>query len=184
MRRVLLTVFAVLAISVVLPVAIASAYIYRVYFSNLDFVDSVLATLPQGEARPPADFTRVVFALDADSFESWVARSFVVDTCPDGAPVLEWHARNAIWGALLPRRLSQEQLVSLYAHYLQFEGGRGLTYGSQRYFSQDPESLTKRQIVELLVISRAPGFYSPTKNRDRLDQAVERAMTQLARPAA
>jgi hypothetical protein len=159
MRRVLLTVFAVLAISVVLPVAIASAYIYRVYFSNLDFVDSVLATLPQGEARPPADFTRVVFALDADSFESWVARSFVVDTCPDGAPVLEWHARNAIWGALLPRRLSQEQLVSLYAHYLQFEGG-------------------------LLVISRAPGFYSPTKNRDRLDQAVERAMTQLARPAA
>src|SRR4029453_4668965 len=99
-----------IALAAILVIALigASAYVYRVYFAHLGHVETVLATLPPAEANPPEAFARAVRALDADSYSSWVARSFVAETAPTRS-MLEWHLRNLIWWALLPRNLSQEQ---------------------------------------------------------------------------
>jgi transglycosylase-like protein len=184
MRRLLVRAGIALAAILVIALIGASAYVYRVYFAHLGHVETVLATLPSAEANPPEAFARAVHALDADSYSSWVARSFVAETAPTRSRMLEWHLRNLIWSALLPRNFSQEQLLALYAHFLQFEGGRGLVYGARQRFSQDPAALTLRQFVELLVISRAPSVYSGAENRGRLDSQVERQMARLNVPAA
>ncbi len=184
MRRLLWrTSIGLCAVILLLCVGVAG-YVYRVYYAHLDEVARVLSSLPPEEANPPAEFSRVVLALEPEGHVSWVARSFVAATFPERLPMLEWHVRNFIWASLLPRSHSEGEMLSLYAHFLPFRDGAGLSYAAQHRFSQAPHTLTTRQIVELLVISRAPRIYSRPENRERLDSQVESRLIQLGEPAA
>jgi membrane carboxypeptidase/penicillin-binding protein PbpC len=101
-----------------------------------------------------------------------VTRNLLADIAPRRVTITEWHLRGAIWTALLPRRLGPEKLFLLYCHYLPFEDGHGLTYGSEKYFQTKPADLTTDQALVLLVISRSPRAHSPSRHPERFQQAM------------
>jgi membrane carboxypeptidase/penicillin-binding protein PbpC len=75
-------------------------------------------------------------------------------------------------------------MLALYAHFMQFEGGRGLTYGAEHYYGSLPSELSDREALELFVISKSPAENSPSKNPGRFRSEVERLSILLAEPAA
>lgn len=51
---------------------------------------------------------------------------------------------------------------------------RGVNQAAEVFYNKNLEELTEREILELLVIRKAPTNYNPIKNRINLDKAVDR----------
>ena len=165
-------------------VSAAAVYVQRHYLRHLLAVDSILRQLPPEEASPPGVITGPISKLHTNGFEFFVTRSLVSEFYQQPPRMLDWHLRNFVWLQLLPRRLNRTELLGLYVHFMQFEGGRGLVYGAHHYYGKAPHQLTEREALELFVISQDPHGYSPTENPERFRAAVERFAERLGAPAA
>lgn len=108
------------------------------------------------------------------SFMAW--HGLADDLALGHVRMAEWHARGAVWSALLPLRLNQSDLVALYAHYMPFEGGSGVAFGSRKYFGKRPSELSLQEAAGLVAISRSPRMNSPHRNPRRFQAARERIL--------
>ena len=137
-------------------------------------VDQIRQSVPRDERSMSREAADVIQTVEAQGMPWIVSRSILADVAPRPVRMSEWHVRGAIWECLLPRRLSKEELTVLYAHYMQFEGGTGLAFGSQRYFGISPRQLTADQAIELCVIADSPGLHSPFRHPEAFRSAVAR----------
>ncbi len=165
-------------------VSAAGIYVHRHYLRHIPAVDSIVRGLPPAEASPPEAITNPILKLNSHGFERFVVRCLVTEFYPEPIRMLDWNLRGFVWLQLLPRHLTRTQMLGLYAHFMQFEGGRGLIYGARHYYGKAPEQLTEREALELFVISENPQRYSPTENPQRFREAVERFTELLGTPAA
>lgn len=163
-----------LTVGLVATLLATAGYVGFVTAREFPRVDRILATLPIGEVMRPPAFDRLVLELDRQRYPAWVARSLVAQPGSERPQPAAWHSRNLAWRLVLPLRYREEERLALYAHFLPFEGGSGLAYGARRYFAKSPAELSDEEILQLLVISRSPSLYSPTRNPGRLAGEVRR----------
>src|SRR5437870_13200906 len=115
--------------------AIAGSWlVYSRFWRYQNSVDQIRRSVPRDERSMSREAANVIKRLDAQGMPWIVSRNILADVAPGPVPMSEWHVRGVIWEYLLPRRLSSDELTVLYAHYMQFESGSGLAFGSQKYF--------------------------------------------------
>jgi hypothetical protein len=165
-------------------VFVAGVYIYRHYVAHLPAVDAIVRELSDEELSPAAAVTQTISKLANPGLESFVARSLIGELHPQPVRMLHWHLRGFLWANLLPHHLTDTEMLGLYLHFMQFEGGRGLIYGAGHYYGKVPAELTEREVLELFAISVSPSANSPTHNPERFKAAVERLQARLGAPAA
>jgi hypothetical protein len=77
----------------------------------------------------------------------------------------------------LEEHFSQKKCYEFNMSITEFGGNtRSITEAAQFYYKKNLNELTEREIVELNVIHIAPTYYSPIRNRKRLDEAVNNIM--------
>lgn len=136
-------------------------------------VDSLIASLPASERHLPQNVARVFSRVEQEQINRWVARNLVQDLKgPLGG--LPWHFNFVLWEAMVGIRLSHNERLSLFAHYLPYEGGHGLEQASRFYFGVAPHKLSSDQVFGLLAVSRGPRRFSPHRDPDSYREEVER----------
>ena len=148
--------------------------VYSRFWRYQTSVDQIRRSLPRDERSMSREAANVIKTLEAQGMPWIVSRNILADVAPEPVPISEWQVRGMIWESLLPRRLSNEEITVLYAHYMQFEGGSGLAFGSQKYFGTSPRQLTADQAIQLCVIAHSPKRYSPSHHPEAFSSAVAR----------
>lgn len=117
----------------------------------------------------------VVFEKLAGDGLPWLGTRVLLWTSTAHVRMGRWHVRSFLWQYLLPLRLSDDTLFMTYLGYLPCEGGAGIEYCARTYFMKKPAELSTDEAIQLYVISRAPSYYSPSRNSERFREAFERA---------
>ncbi len=149
-------------------------FAYSRFFRYQPQVDRVFSTISEDERHLSPTARKVIVALEPESNRTYfVAVSLLAEVAPTRVRMGEWHARNALWVLLLPRRFDEEERLLMFAHFLRMEGGTGVGYGARRYFRKAPSQLNESEIMQLLVIGRSPAMYSPSRHPDRFRKRLE-----------
>lgn len=158
--------------------ALMTWLVYSEFLSYQHAVDRILAALPNDEREIPSAVVNVLEELDGPMIPWLATRGLLLEMSPEPVSPGRWHVRHGLWGVLLPLRLPRRDLTSLYAHYMAFEGGTGLSYGARHYYSKAPSGLSPEEAVGLVTISRAPGRFSPEQHRDQYDLMYRKLLAQ------
>jgi transglycosylase-like protein len=156
-----------LAALVLIVIAIASLLLFIWYtrFGRFQpYVDTTVAGLTPAEKNISPAAAHVFKKIDGPIMGYAVSRAFISQLSGTRLRSIEWNLRGMIWSLLLPRRLSNDQMLWLYAHFMAFEGGNGIVYGAQHYFGKTPAQLSETEALTLITIARSPRAYSPTRN--------------------
>src|SRR5262245_52497098 len=115
---------------IVLVTALLGLVAYVMYTQFMCYqgaVDRVIGGLTPEEHDVPTPVAHVFEALDGPSVRWLATRGLLLEVVPEPATQGAWHLRQALWGVLLPIRISRRDMIGLYAHYMTFEGGQGLS---------------------------------------------------------
>ncbi|MEM1155143.1 MAG: transglycosylase domain-containing protein [Pseudomonadota bacterium] len=176
---------ALLALMIILVLVIFMALLWYSKTAYRDLqpeVDQLLGNLSPSELEPPATLVKLILRLQEDAFAHVVCRSVIVYLDGDDADASVMQPRVLLWRYLLPKRLGRKLMLALYVHFLPFEGGRGLMYGSMHYFDKAPEDLSDDECLALYATSLAPNRYSPTRNVEELNAQCRRYAWVLREP--
>ncbi|HEX8252187.1 MAG TPA: transglycosylase domain-containing protein [Thermoanaerobaculia bacterium] len=155
-------VFAVIAIWAAILLLLVLWFAYSRFYRYQADVERVVASITAEERGLSAEARDVFVTLEGESLVWTVSRGLLGEVAPARVRMSEWHLRGLLWSVLLPRRVSDEELLLLYARLMAFEEGRGVVYGARRYFGKTPAQLTADDAIALTVIARSPRLYSPT----------------------
>jgi hypothetical protein len=160
---------AIVAAGALLAAVLLAGFVsYRIFLRHVPAVLQRVASLDACEAQVAAEREGTLRSLAGQSLRRVVARGAIADFAPhDGGGNIDWNLRYGIWFYLLPWSLSAADVAALYAHYLPLQGGNGLCFGAQAYFSKAAQSLTDEELAELVVVARAPRLYSSSEGRLR-----------------
>lgn len=172
-----------LMIIVVLVILVALLwYSKTAYGDSQTEVDQLLASLSPGELEPPATLVKLILRLQEDAFTHVVCRDVIGHLEGSDGDIQPMQLRVLLWRYLLPKRIGRKLMLALYAHFMSFEGGRGMTYGARHYFDKAPADLSDDECLALYVTSLAPSRYSPTRNEEELDAQCRRYAWVLRDP--
>lgn len=177
MTRKLALYLGVVILLVALPLAYFVITRYVVYQGDVTrVVERVMAMAGAGPLSPAA--ADVIVKLRRDEMPYAVSVALLSELAPSPVRMGTWHARGALWEALLPLRLSDEEMLALYSHYLPFEGGQGIAFGARTYFGKPAASLSAEEAIGLLVISARPAHNAPQVNPEAYRLNHERLLRQ------
>lgn len=137
-------------------------------------VDGLLSSLPREEAFPAPVVKDVIRRVDQQGLRIWVPRHLAAEFRPGPMRALEWRAHDFVWSLLLPLRLSEDQRISLYCHFMRFGEGKGLNYGARYYYSKTSDNLSVDEVLWLIAVSRAPSRHLPNLNSEHFRKEVEK----------
>lgn len=81
---------------------------------------------------------------------------------------------------LLERHASKPEILEFYLNQLPYAANRrGIVQASRYYFNRDPETLSAREILALVILARAPSAYDLYKNPARIDAPLNRLAAQM-----
>ncbi len=167
-----------LAITVIALVGLTVYLVYTRFITYQAAVDRIVVDLPSEERDLSAEVRDVIERLQGPAISWSVSCGLLLDIVPSQVKIDEWHLRGGLWEHLLPLRLARRDLISLYAHYMVFEGGRGVAYGARHYYAKSPAALTVEEAVSLVAISRGPDMYSPQHHRERYEYLYQKLLAQ------
>lgn len=147
---------------------------YVTFFSRADVVDEALATLPPDLNPPPAVLYEAALRVHPHGVAHIAARRLLEEQYPPHPRATLSAYRFAMWSYLLPLTRSPEEIMSLYAGSMRFEGRQGLEAGSRHYFSKPPSELSYDEALSLVVIDLNPIGNSPVENPARYRRAMQR----------
>jgi hypothetical protein len=167
----------VMIVTAALAVLVASV-LYAEFFRFQAAVDQVIGSLPPEERdiSPPA--VRVFEKLDGPMIPWLATRGLLTELRPLPVSQGRWHLLHGFWGSLLPLRVARHDMVSLYAHYMAFEGGDGLLYGARHYYAKKPAELDLEEAVALVTISRGPERFSPQRHQEQYEAMYRKLLAQ------
>jgi hypothetical protein len=154
-----------IVVVVVLVTGIGAVAAYSTYFAHSGEVDDLLASMPSSERQPPPAFYEALHRIHSgEQVTTFAARSLVEQLYPNRGSTLRWHYRFAVWAFLLPHFRRADEYVPIFAHFMPFEDGRGLAKASSYYFEKSATELTYEEALSLVIISRSPSRYSPSRS--------------------
>ena len=169
----------ILVALLVVVVALGVRLVYSQFLIYQDSVDRILSALPPEErhiSSTPA--AQVMETLDGRSVQRLASRGLLLEVITSPTSPFVWNVRGALWALLLPLRISRPDMLGLYAHYMAFEGGTGLSYGARKYYAKVPSALTIEESVALITISRGPDRYSPQRRPEEYERLYRKLLAQ------
>jgi hypothetical protein len=149
------------------------------FFKYRDCINSKLAdSSPDIENLSPAMVDLLERSMKI--YSSQYATALLLN-CRDSQELdkTEFRVQSAVWEVFVPLSLNQAEKNRLYAHFLYFRGGGGLSYGAKRYFEKDLDRLTEDELIKLLLISQSVIRYSGEKDVEKLNEDAERFKKQI-----
>lgn len=84
----------------------------------------------------------------------------------------------------LERRSSKGEILEFYLNQLPYGAQRrGVAEAAQYYFDRDLDSLSRKELVALAVIPRAPRWYNPKRYQSRLENSINDLLDRMVRSA-
>jgi hypothetical protein len=158
---------------VVVALITAVVVIYATFWRYQPQIQSTVNSLSPSERTLPRTVVRVFGRIEMDQVDRWIARNLLSELKgPFGG--LTRHFNFALWETMIGLSLSPEDRLSLFAHYLPYEGGRGLEGAARFYFGVPPQQLTHDQVLGLLAVWRGPRRFSPHREPEKFREEVER----------
>jgi penicillin-binding protein 1C len=82
----------------------------------------------------------------------------------------------------LERRSSKGEILEFYMNQLPYRAQRrGVAEAAQYYFDRDLDSLSKREMIALAIIPRAPRWFDPKRYLERLDDRIDDLVERMVR---
>jgi len=153
--------------------ALGGSVTYVAYFRFADRIAGLVREIPEHERHTPLAFKQALARVHPDGVVPFAVMYLVAEVAKPGGELANGLLEE-LWQRLVPWQLSPDDLLAVYVHSMPFEHGRGLTYGADYYFSKNPEALTYRESIALLVVAQAPRSLSPQNHPERFAEAVRR----------
>lgn len=87
-----------------------------------------------------------------------------------------WSKWLELWESLaLERRAGKQEILEFYCNEIPYAANRrGVAQAASYYFDRDLSTLTKKELLALVVLARAPSQFDLYRHADRIDAAILR----------
>jgi penicillin-binding protein 1C len=74
---------------------------------------------------------------------------------------------------ILERKHSKDDILEFYLNQVPYSSNRrGVVQAAEYYFNRSPDTLSLKEMLALVVLVRAPSYYDPYKNPDKIESPV------------
>ena len=156
---------------VLAPLAIAD---YQLYWQHHGAILSELQWMPSEDRHPPAAVSSLIeHHYGVNSIDSLIARrldsEFYEAAGKRLAPNISRGIREILFAKVLQLHLSREERLALFCHRMMFDGGTGLSAGSDRYYGKSPRELSDLEVAGLIAADIHPRSSSPFTHPERFE---------------
>jgi hypothetical protein len=180
-RGVLRTVVALLAL------AAGAVAVFLLYYEMHDFrpyfprIQAIYSRLDPEDRIPPENVQNFVWKVNGETVDTLSSRGLLHELRGPMPKSGAWHYHSFMWYVTLRWHLSKEERLAFYCHYLPYEGGQGFTSAAKFYFDKQPDALSLDELAMIVAVGRAPGFNSPSRHPDHLEEAKKQLLAVYAK---
>jgi hypothetical protein len=164
--------FAVVFGALILFAGFYELHDFRPYLSR---INGVYDAMDPRDKQPSASIQDFIWKVEGRTVDGFAARRLLYEM-KGPQRMAAWHYHSIMWELMLPLHFGKTKRLAFYCHYLPYENGAGFSNASQFYFGTQPDRLGSDEIAQIVAISQAPHFHSPTKHPEALESAKTRLL--------
>lgn len=167
-------IVAIVSIIIVLVVLITGCYFYFFYGAIKDIQKTLPQSLTDYE-RVNKNLKKLIIFVEGipqvkNGLTKVITDKYGSNKTSQRSKQLKHHIRSGIWRILLDIKFSDDELIYLWCSYAPYINGHGLNNASIYQFGKDLKELSTREIIALIVNTRAPLSYQ--RNPSKLELKV------------